>query len=215
MAASRLDHLQRVQIESVADLRRWLERNHRQQESVWLVRFKKSAGPRYVDYAEIVEEALCFGWIDGLARALDEQRSMLLFSPRRPRSMWSRVNKRRVERLIAEGRMTPLGLAKIDEAKRSGSWDLLTASDNLAVPGDLARVFAKNGRATAAFHALSESMRRRLLGNLALAKGPETRARRIAHIVELVTAAPTSAGGSGSTAGSRASTRRSPSPKRG
>jgi uncharacterized protein YdeI (YjbR/CyaY-like superfamily) len=213
MPANRLDALDRVQIETSAELRRWLQANHLRTDSVWLVSFKKCAGARYVVYGDIVEEALCFGWIDGLARGLDEERSMLLLSPRRAGSVWSRLNKERVEHLIAQGRMTPAGMAKIEQAKRDGSWDLLTGSDNLTLPDDLARVFAKNRRAAAGFHARSESLRRRLMAHLALAKRPETRAKRIARIVELV-AAPTSAGGSGSTAGSPASTRRSPSPKR-
>jgi uncharacterized protein YdeI (YjbR/CyaY-like superfamily) len=214
MASSRLDALERVQIESAADLRRWLKANHTRTESVWLVHYKKSAGSKYVPYGDIVDEALCFGWIDGLARGLDDRRSMLLFSPRRPRSVWSRINKQRVERLIAERRMTPHGMAKIEEAKRDGSWDLLTGSDNLTVPPELARAFEKNKGAARKFAALSESVRRRLLATVALAKRPETRAKRVREVIEISTRA-TSARGTGSIGGSPASTRRPLSPKRG
>jgi uncharacterized protein YdeI (YjbR/CyaY-like superfamily) len=184
MASSRLDFLERVQIAGTAELRAWLEANHTRPDSVWLVHYKKCVADRYVPYGDIVDEALCFGWIDGLTRALDAERSMLLFSPRKPRSVWSRINKDRVMRLIASGRMMPPGLAKIEQAKKDGSWDLLTAADNLIMPDDLAKAFAKNKRAARGFDALTESARRRFLGNLALVKGPDARRRRIQAILD-------------------------------
>jgi uncharacterized protein YdeI (YjbR/CyaY-like superfamily) len=98
--------------------RRWLQAHHTQTEAVWLITFKKATGKPRVEYAEAVEEALCFGWIDSTARVLDEARSMQRFSPRRPGSGWSRINRGRVEQLIAAGQMAPAGLAKVEAAKR-------------------------------------------------------------------------------------------------
>jgi len=104
--------------------------------SGWFITRKKS-GHRNVLYDEAVEEALCFGWIDSLPRALDRQRSLLLFTPRKDKSVWSEANKNRVERLLTEGSMAEAGIRKVDIAKRNGSWDELNRSDRLELPGDL------------------------------------------------------------------------------
>lgn len=108
-----MKEFEQVQIESRAELRRWLEANHARKESVWLISYKKSVPEKHVRYDDIVEEALCFGWIDGLARKLDAARSMRLLSPRRPGSGWSALNKRRIEKLMAAGLIMPPGLAAI------------------------------------------------------------------------------------------------------
>jgi uncharacterized protein YdeI (YjbR/CyaY-like superfamily) len=115
---SRLGELPKVEFRSGAALRRWLEANHATADSFWLVAFKKHVPARYVRYGDIVEELLCFGWIDARTRRLDEDRTMLLVAPRKPGSTWSASNKKRVKRLISEGLMTPAGQARIDEAVR-------------------------------------------------------------------------------------------------
>jgi uncharacterized protein YdeI (YjbR/CyaY-like superfamily) len=120
--ASRADSYERVEIASRAAWRRWLSKNHARSESIWLVTFKKHTGARHVPYGDVVEVALCFGWIDSVPRKLDEDRSMVLLSPRKPGSPWSKLNKERVERLIAAGLMTAMGLAKVESAKADGSW---------------------------------------------------------------------------------------------
>ena len=181
--------LERVTIESRAEWRRWLARNHQQAESIWLVSFKKKAGARYVSYAEIVEEALCFGWIDSRPAKLDEQRSMLLLSPRRAGSAWSKVNKERVARLEAAGLLAPPGLAKISAAKADGSWTALDEVEALVVPPDLARALRQAGLAQA-FAALTPSRRRGSLDQLRQAKQPETRERRISKILAELTPPP-------------------------
>jgi len=115
------DARQRVEIKSYAEWRRWLAKHHAQTDAIWLVRWKKDRGP-YVSYDDIVDEAFCFGWIDSLPRVLDEDRTMLLLAPRKPKSAWSGVNKKRVARLIADKRMAAPGLAAIETAKANGAW---------------------------------------------------------------------------------------------
>ena len=162
--------------------------NHTRAEGVWLITYKKAAGKPTLSYEESVEEALCFGWIDSIARKLDEERSMLYFAPRKAGSGWSRPNKTRIERLMADGRMAPAGLAKIEAAKADGSWTLLDAVENLEVPDDLAAEFARYPDARANFDAFPRSARRGILEWIVQAKRPETRAKRVAETARLAQA---------------------------
>lgn len=164
--------------------RAWLRRNHATARRVWLISYKTSTGKRGLSYDEAVEEALCFGWIDSLAKSLDAQRSMQLYTPRRPRSAWSGLNKRRVERLIAEGRMTAAGLASIEVAKRNGAWTAGDAAESLIVPPDLRKALTA-AKATKNFAAFSPSSRRAILYWIDSAKRPETRAKRIAQTARM------------------------------
>lgn len=177
-----LDDLERVEVRTRAEWRRWLEARHAQAESIWLVTWKKGRGP-YVPYDDIVEEALCFGWIDSTARRLDDDRSMLLLAPRRPGSLWSKANKNRVARLEAHGLIAPAGRSKIEAAKRSGVWTALDGVEALAVPPDLAVALAEVPDADRAFRAFPPSSRRAILAWIAAAKRPETRVKRIAETV--------------------------------
>jgi uncharacterized protein YdeI (YjbR/CyaY-like superfamily) len=133
----------------------------------------------------VVDEALCFGWIDSLPRRLDADRSMLLLSPRKPGSGWSKVNKDKVARLTADGRMAPAGLAKVEAAKADGSWARLDAVDALAEPDDLVAALDADPAARANFDAFPRSSRRGILEWIVNAKRPETRAARIATTVAL------------------------------
>jgi uncharacterized protein YdeI (YjbR/CyaY-like superfamily) len=164
---------------------RWLQAHHTQIEGVWLITFKKATGKPRVEYAEAVEEALCFGWIDSTARVLDEARSMQRFSPRRPGSGWSRINRTRVEQLIAAGRMAPAGLAKVEAAKRSGDWNSLDAFEALEIPTDLGAALAASESAQGYFDAFPRSAKFIILHWIASAKTPGTRAKRIAETVTL------------------------------
>lgn len=176
----------RVEVMSRADLRRWLADNHRQPESVWLVTYKKACGtPPHCPYADVVEEALCFGWIDSLARRLDGRRSMLLLSPRRPGSAWSRPNKGRAERLIESGLMTPAGLEKIERAKADGTWSALDEVEALVIPDDLAAALKQNPAAAQHFDAFPRSAKRGILEWIGAARRPATREARVARTVEL------------------------------
>ena len=130
--------LEKVEVKSRAEWRRWLERHHEQKESIWLVAYRKHCTSSYVPYDEIVEEALCFGWIDSVRRKLDEDRTMLRLSPRKPKSPWSRINKRRVDKAIREKRMSVAGLARIERAKKDGSWTIADEVEDLVIPADLA-----------------------------------------------------------------------------
>jgi uncharacterized protein YdeI (YjbR/CyaY-like superfamily) len=179
---SKLDDYARVEISSRTAWRKWLARHHAQQEAIWLVIFKKP-DLRYVAYEEIVEEALCFGWIDSLPRKLDDTRSMLLLAPRKATSAWSKLNKQRVEKLIARGLMQPAGIKLVEAAQKNGLWDKLNDVDELKLPDDLVKALSKNKSAQTHFEAFPRSVKRAILEWIVQAKKPETRAARILDTV--------------------------------
>lgn len=168
-----------------AEWRRWLERNHATSGPVWLALLKKGASAKGVSYEDAVQEALCFGWIDSTANALDDDHYLVWMGRRKPRSGWSGVNKRRIERLIADGAMTPAGLAAIEAAKADGSWTKLDASHALRVPRDLTTALKAYPNARRHFDAFPPSARRMILGWIDSAKRPETRAKRVAETAQL------------------------------
>lgn len=178
------DSFEEVEVSSREELRAWLRENHRQRESIWLVTGKKAAGPRYLPYDAIVEEALCFDWIDSRPRGLDELRSMRMLSPRKPGSAWSRANKQRVRKLTESGAMTRAGLAKIEAARRDGSWDALNDVEEGRIPADLARELRRHEGARANFDAFPPSSRRIILEWIKMAKRAETRERRVREAAE-------------------------------
>ncbi|MEI8145931.1 MAG: YdeI/OmpD-associated family protein [Alphaproteobacteria bacterium] len=182
--AMALTDLARIAPATRAEWRDWLVAHHRQSESVWLVITKKAAGGQ-LSYDDVVDEALCFGWIDSLPRKLDETRSMLLLSPRKAKSAWSAVNKRRVEALEAKGLMHPAGRALIDAAKREGTWSLLDEVEALTLPEALRQAFAADRRAAFYFEAFPHSSKRGILEWIAQAKTEATRAKRIEKTVTL------------------------------
>jgi uncharacterized protein YdeI (YjbR/CyaY-like superfamily) len=163
--------------------RQWLEKNHLSSPGIWFVYYKKESGKPRVRYDEAVEEALCFGWIDSQPRKLDNEKAMLKFTPRNPKSVWSKLNKSRVEKLIAQKLMMPAGIAKIEEAKKNGSWEKLTSSDyhtdNNLLPEDVEKALSKNKKALANFNAFPQSYRRQFLFWIDSAKQPDTRKARI------------------------------------
>ena len=165
--------------------RAWLIANHATSVGVHLVTWRKATGRPALAYGEAVEEALCVGWVDSVAGKLDQERSILWFTKRRPKSGWSRPNKERVERLILEGLMLPTGLAAIEEAKRRGTWSLLDEVEDLVVPDDLAAAFTANPPARVHWDAFSRSGRRGILEWIIQAKRPETRARRVQQTATL------------------------------
>jgi uncharacterized protein YdeI (YjbR/CyaY-like superfamily) len=171
------DH--KVHPTTVAQWRRWLGRHHASSTGVWLVSWRTHTGKRRISYEDAVTEALAFGWIDSKARTLDDDRSVLWFCPRKPTSGWSRSNKRRVELLLAEGRMAPSGQAAIDAAKANGAWELLDAVEDLVVPPDLAAAFDEHEGSAAMWESFPRSTKRALLEWIVQAKRPETRARRV------------------------------------
>src|SRR5688500_4686578 len=150
--------------------RGWLEANHGSTPGVWLVYFKKHTAKPSVSYEDAVSEALCFGWVDSLQRRLDDDRTKLMFTPRKPGSVWSKPNKFRVDGMIAEGLMTDAGLAKIDAAKKDGSWNALDEVDKLVVPDDLVGALSKNEAAAENFRTFSPSATKAILYWLGTAK---------------------------------------------
>jgi uncharacterized protein YdeI (YjbR/CyaY-like superfamily) len=168
-----------------AEWRAWLEKNHTRTEGVWLITFKKATGKPRVEYDESVEEALCFGWVDSKPGKLDDERTMLYFAPRKAGSKWAKSNKERVARLIEAGLMAPAGLAKVDAAKRDGTWTALDAVEALEVPPDLAAALAQYPKATAYWEAFPRSVKRGILEWIAGAKKPETRAKRVTETARL------------------------------
>ena len=183
--ANKLDTLPQVEVANRAEWRAWLKKNHTRSEGIWLIRWKKIRTDRYMGYDAIAEEALCFGWIDATARPLDHERSMILVCPRKPKSIWSKVNKARVERLIAEKRMTAAGLKAIEVAKANGSWTAHDAVEALEMPADLVKALAKNKAAKKHFDAFPPSARKLILYRIGSAKTEVTRTKRIVETVEL------------------------------
>jgi len=163
--------------------RSWLSKHHAKAPGVWLVYYKKESGKPRVAYADAVEEALCFGWIDSTMRPLDEERYMQLFTPRKPKSEWSKLNKTRVEQLIKNGLMTPAGLEKINISKANGHWEKIDHVEALTVPSDLAKQLGKSKKATAYFDTLKTTNKKYLLHWLNNAKRVETRAKRVEEIM--------------------------------
>ena len=175
--------MRKVEICSLADLRKWLTENCEQKESVWLVRWKKPH-PSYVQTTDIIDELLCFGWIDSLPRKLDDERTMLRISPRNPKSAWSKVNKEKVAKLADLGRMMPAGLVAVEAAKASGLWSKLDEVDALIEPDDLKRALEAEQPTLETWQAYPPSVRRGALEIVENAKLPTTRARKIAQILE-------------------------------
>lgn len=170
---------------SRAEWRAWLEANHTRSEGVWLITYKKAAGKPRVEYAEAVEEALCFGWVDSKPGKLDAERTMLYFAPRKARSGWSKPNKDRVARLTEAGLMAPAGLAKVEAAQQDGSWAALDAVEALEVPADLIAALAQYEAAAEHFEAFPRSVKRGILEWISTAKKPETRAKRVEETARL------------------------------
>jgi len=167
---------------SLVEWRQWLADHHRTATQVWMVSFKRTTGRPRVEYEEAVEEALCWGWIDSTKKSLDDERSAQRFSPRRAGSDWSQSNKRRLEALMAAGRVSAWALAGIEAAQRDGSWTKIDAAEAREVPDDLRAELARYPDATRWFEGFPSSERRRLLVWLSDAKRPETRAKRVAEI---------------------------------
>lgn len=174
-----------VPVSSRAEWRAWLADHHADSPGIWAVTHKKTSAGPYVSYDDLVEEALAFGWVDSVRRSVDEERSRLLMTPRRPKSGWSRPNKERIERLTAAGLMAPAGLAAVARAKENGTWTALDAVENLEEPDDLAAALNADARARTHWDAFPRSAKRGILEWILNAKRPDTRARRIEETARL------------------------------
>ena len=168
---------------------RWLEEHHDTPAGVWLKIARKRSGIESVTHAEALESALCFGWIDGVRKSLDERYFVQKFTPRRRRSRWSQVNRDKATELIEQGRMRPPGLAEVERARDDGRWDAAYASPSrITVPDDLRRELDRNPAAKARFEELDSRNRYAILYQVEEAKRQETRARRIERFVAMLEA---------------------------
>lgn len=192
MAMSTVEGLPIVEVKDQRAWRQWLEENHDSLGGVWLKFAKKGSPAPTVSYPEAIEEALCYGWIDGQARRYDEHYYLQRFTPRRPKSKWSQINREKAARLIAEERMQPPGLAQVEAAKRDGRWDAAyPAQSQATVPDDFQRALEENERAREFFETLTGSARYAFLYRLHQVQGLDARAARISKYIELLSAGKT------------------------
>ena len=180
-----MDDAEVVEVRDRAGLRRWLARHHTRDAGVWLTIHKRSSTSGTLGYEEAVREALCYGWIDSTARRLDDERYRLWFAPRKPRSGWSALNKRRVQELVADGSMAAPGLAAIEAAKADGSWNRLDRSDSLEEPDDLEAAFDRHPGSRAHWDGFPPSVRKQILEWIYTAKRETTRATRVEETATL------------------------------
>jgi uncharacterized protein YdeI (YjbR/CyaY-like superfamily) len=181
-----LKDLPSFQPKSRKEWRAWLKKNHTKSPGVWLVYAKKHTGIPTLTYDESVEEALCYGWIDSLRHPVDDVLWKMVFTPRKPKSRWSAPNKKRVEAMVKAGLMTAAGMALVTLAKKSGTWDALGHVDQLQAPEDLMKSLTANRAAKKNWPGYPANIKKSLLYRLSDAKRPETRAKRIAGIVDIV-----------------------------
>lgn len=172
-----------VEVASIAELHRWLAQNHTRDEAVWLVTWRKRVPSKYITTDQVLDELVSFGWTDGVRRKIDDERTMQLISPRRTKP-WARTYKVRAERLIAEGRIQPPGMASVNAARESGAWDEMNDVDDLVVPDDLRDALMATPTAWTVFSTFPPSVTRNILRWIASAKTPSTRAKRISATVE-------------------------------
>jgi uncharacterized protein YdeI (YjbR/CyaY-like superfamily) len=166
----------------------WLDKHYKTEKEIWLVYYKKHTGRPTIPYDDAVEEALCFGWIDSIVKRIDDDKYAQKFTPRKPRSNWSELNKKRVRKLVAEGRVTEAGLARIDAAILSKGAEPKEKSAELTVPQYFKDALAANQKARSNFDRLAPSYQRLYVGWVAAAKREETRNRRMKEAVELLAA---------------------------
>lgn len=179
------DAYEQVTVRSRTGWRAWLSEHHRATPGIWLVTYKKASGGPYVAYGDIVEESLCFGWVDSVPRKLDAERSQLLVTPRKRGSRWSKANKDRIEQLTAAGLMAPAGLAAVERAKADGSWSALDAVEALIEPDDLRAALDGDEEARRQWDGFPPSTWRGILEWILAAKRPATRVKRVTETVTL------------------------------
>jgi len=179
------DNREIIYVETRLEWRQWLEKNHRSKQSIWLICNTQKSDLPAIPWSELVDEALCFGWIDSTRKSIDETRFKQLYSKRKPNGTWSKINKEKIQRLIANGQMTEAGLEVIEAAKQNGSWTILDAVEELIIPEDLENAFNKHTGAKDYFLSISKSIKKQILYWVISAKKPETRQKRVDEIAEL------------------------------
>ena len=178
------DRFDQVELDSEQALWDWLEANHQRAEGVWFITYKKSVGDKYLSTDQLLDAGLAYGWVDGIRRKLDDQRTMQLYSPRTT-SAWTQSYKERAERLIRDGRIHPAGMAKVSEGKASGLWDYWNDVDQLIQPEDLKASLTQVG-CQKGWEEAGKAYRRNLLRWIKLAKTAPTRTNRIQTVVQAI-----------------------------
>ncbi|MEI8278406.1 MAG: YdeI/OmpD-associated family protein [Bacteroidota bacterium] len=167
--------------------RAWLKKNHKKHTEIYLVYYKLSVRKASINYDHSVDEALCFGWIDGIRKSVDEESYMIRFTPRKPKSIWSLINKNKVERLITEGKMMPAGMELVEHAKKNGQWDIAySLKADRPIPDDMSKALKKNKKALAFFDSLSNTNKHSFIAHVEMVKKPEARAERVHLVVWLL-----------------------------
>ena len=180
--------MEELTFETREDFRRWLKINHKTADGIWVVYFKKYTKMPTINYNEAVEEALCFGWIDSKIRTIDALRYKQIFTPRRPKSLWSELNKQRIAKMIKEGKMMPAGIKAVEEAKRNGQWDkIYMDKEPPQMPEDLKTALMKNPPAWENFNNFAPSYRATYIIWVTFAKRLQTRQNRIIKVVDYAT----------------------------
>ncbi len=184
---TRPDTLPIIEFKTAASFETWLIKNHDQSSGLWLKIFKKDSGKKTISYAEALDIALCYGWIDGQKQAHDEEAWLQKFCPRSPKSIWSKKNTEHVERLIKEGKMRPAGLQAVEKAKADGRWEKAYDSPGkMTIPEDFLKELGKNKKAQAAFKVLNKTNLFSIGFRLQTAKKQETREKRMKEIIEML-----------------------------
>jgi uncharacterized protein YdeI (YjbR/CyaY-like superfamily) len=179
--------MQMLHFNTAADFRRWLKQNHSESDGIWLRIFKRAARENCLTYAEALDQALCYGWIDGQKKPFDKLSWLQRFTPRRSKSGWSKINTQHVERLIREGTMTPAGMEAVETAKADGRWEAAYASPRNAIPSDdFLKALSKNKKAEAFFKTLNKANVYSVVYRLETARRPETRQKRIKAILAMM-----------------------------
>lgn len=179
--------MQLVSFASSNEWRKWIAANHSKSKGVWLRFFKKDSGEETVTYTEALDEALCYGWIDGQLKTYDAKSYIQKFTPRRPKSIWSKRNVEKAERLIQEGKMKKAGMEQVELAKADGRWQKAYQSPkNMEMPKDLLEQLSKNKKAKAFFDGLNKANLYAIAWRLQTAKKPETRAKRLKEILDML-----------------------------
>jgi uncharacterized protein YdeI (YjbR/CyaY-like superfamily) len=176
-----------ISFKTPKEFEKWLKKNHETNGGIWLRLFKKDSKEKSITYEEAVNEALCFGWIDGQSNKYDQQSWLQKFTPRRPKSIWAKRNKERIERLIKEGRMKPAGMAEVEKAKADGRWNKAYAPPSeMTIPADFLKALSKNKNAKAFFDTLNKTNMFAIAFRLHTAKKDETRQRRMKVILTML-----------------------------
>ncbi len=180
--------MKQLYIKTRDEWRKWLQKNHNKVNELWLVFYKKETGKPTIDYESAVEEALCYGWIDSIVKKIDKEKYVRKFTPRKNNSVWSEPNKKRVKKVIKEGRMTEFGMEKINAAKKSGAWNKIIEPPKVssAAPKDFILALNKNKKAKGNFDKFSPSDKKRYYMWINIAKKNETREKRIKESLELL-----------------------------